>query len=220
MNIDRIAREMVDVEPSIDLEARIRARLRISEARPARTLRWWTWRVAAPLAAAAAIALAVVVRGPASGSLPAVAAPAGAVAQSGSPAVAAPAGAVAKAGPGEPGDPADLDSYAAPGVDRRELRKLRRGDYEPDMRIDLHGLMAKEAVARVTRVLDAGPGHRPRCLCVVHGRGLHSVDNVAVLKSRVRVVLSQHPAVLAFTDAPKTDGGPGAVYVLLRRASL
>ena len=115
--------------------------------------------------------------------------------------------------------PGELDSYVAPGIDRRELRKLKRGDYEPDMRIDLHGLMAKEAVARVMRVLDAGPGDRPRCLCVVHGRGLHSAGNVAVLKERVRAVLRAHPAVLAFADAPRTDGGSGAVYVLLRRAT-
>jgi DNA-nicking Smr family endonuclease len=83
------------------------------------------------------------------------------------------------------------------------------------MRIDLHGLMATEAAARVKRVIEGG--HRPRCLCVVHGRGLHSAGNVAVLRSRVREVLRTHPAVLAFTDAPRTDGGPGAVYVLLRR---
>ena len=131
------------------------------------------------------------------------------------PAVAAPAGAAAKAPSSS--EPEELDSYVAPGVDRRELRKLKRGDYPPDMRIDLHGLMATEAVKRVTQVLDAGLGRRPRCLCVVHGRGLHSAGNVAVLKSRVRAVLREHPAVLAFADAPKTDGGQGAVYVLLRR---
>ena len=110
-----------------------------------------------------------------------------------------------------------LDSYVAPGVDRRALRELRRGDYRPGLRIDLHGLMSAEALVRVRRLLDAGPGQRPRCLCVVHGRGLHSAGNVAVLKSRVRTVLRAHPAVLAFADAPKTDGGAGAVYVLLRR---
>ncbi len=114
--------------------------------------------------------------------------------------------------------PQRLESYAAPGVDRRELRKLRRGDYPPEMRLDLHGLMAAEAVARVKRVLDAGSGQRPRCLCVVHGRGLRSPGNVAVLKPRVREALRGHPAVLAFTDAPSNDGGPGAAYVLLRRS--
>ena len=110
-----------------------------------------------------------------------------------------------------------LASYVAPGVDRRELRKLRRGDHMPDVRLDLHGLMATDAVAQVTRVLNRGPGLRPRCLCVVHGRGLHSAGNVAVLKRRVRSCLRAHPAVLAFTDAPGNAGGSGAVYVLLRR---
>ena len=56
MNIDRIARQMTDVEPSPGLEARIRARL--DEAQPrARTSAWWLWRVGAPVAATAAIAL-------------------------------------------------------------------------------------------------------------------------------------------------------------------
>jgi DNA-nicking Smr family endonuclease len=33
----------------------------------------------------------------------------------------------------------------------------------------------------------------------------------------VRACLRQHPAVLAYADAPRTDGGAGAVYVLLRK---
>ena len=117
MNIDRIARGMVDIEPSRDLEARIRARIR--EARPAQAGAWWIWRVAAPFtAAAAAIAIALVVvqgpeskvgmqesRGPAivsnvaaqpSSALPAEAARAGTLAKR-LPAEGAPAGAVAKA---------------------------------------------------------------------------------------------------------------------------
>ena len=96
MNIDRIAREMVDIEPSRDLEAMIRARIR--EARPAQTAAWWTWRLSVPLGALAAIALIIVVQVsrsvPAgvqrSADLPAATAPAGpvteanAVAQGGS----------------------------------------------------------------------------------------------------------------------------------------
>lgn len=59
MNIDHIAREMVDIEPSADLEARIRARL--AAAPPGRRAPWWTWRVVVPLTAAAAFALALIV---------------------------------------------------------------------------------------------------------------------------------------------------------------
>lgn len=104
----------------------------------------------------------------------------------------------------------------APGVDRRELRRLRRGDHTPGHRIDLHGLTATEAIARVARVIDS---HRQnyRCIAIVHGRGLHSADNVAVLKTRVREYLRTHPSVLAYADAPRSAGGTGAVYVLLRR---
>jgi len=33
----------------------------------------------------------------------------------------------------------------------------------------------------------------------------------------VRECLRQHRAVLAYADAPRADGGTGAVYVLLRK---
>jgi DNA-nicking Smr family endonuclease len=73
-----------------------------------------------------------------------------------------------------------------------------------------------EAAASVPRFLDASCG-RHRCVCIVHGQGRHSGGNVSILKPRVRDWLRQHPAVLAYADAPRTDGGAGAVYVLLRR---
>jgi hypothetical protein len=108
MNIDRIAREMVDVEPSLDLEARIRARIR--EAAPAQTA-WWTWRIAAPLGAIASLAIAfMVVQGPGlvrrsaereGGSGVQSPVTRVAVQEVGAlPSVAAPAGALSKAGPG------------------------------------------------------------------------------------------------------------------------
>jgi hypothetical protein len=81
--INRVARVMVDAEPSADLEARIRARL--DEVPPARARNnWGAWQITAGLAAAATIALLVWVPrpgsrvqgpgsrvpGPESGSLP------------------------------------------------------------------------------------------------------------------------------------------------------
>lgn len=106
--------------------------------------------------------------------------------------------------------------FAAPGVDRRTLRKLKRGDLQATARLDLHGQTAAEAVKALRRFLDTS-GHRHRCVCIVHGRGLHSEGNVPILKTRVREQLRQHRAVLAYTDAPRSDGGSGAVYVLLRK---
>ena len=108
------------------------------------------------------------------------------------------------------------EGYVSSGVDRRELRKIKRGDYVPGSVLDLHGQTAAEAVASVKQFIESRRG-RYRCVCVVHGRGLHSKDNVSVLKTRVRQYLRRHPAVLAYADAPRTDGGSGAVYVLLRK---
>jgi DNA-nicking Smr family endonuclease len=56
---------------------------------------------------------------------------------------------------------------------------------------------------------------------VVHGRGLHSKDQLPVLKDALRTWLAtarfgRH--VLAFATARPVDGGGGAIYVLLRRA--
>ena len=104
--------------------------------------------------------------------------------------------------------------FVAPGVDRRELRRLKRGAHVPGGRLDLHGQTAAEAIASVKRFIDNG---RHRCVCIVHGRGLHSEGNVSILKTRVRACLRQQRAVLAYADAPRADGGTGAVYVLLRK---
>ncbi|HEY6357901.1 MAG TPA: Smr/MutS family protein [Vicinamibacterales bacterium] len=106
--------------------------------------------------------------------------------------------------------------FVAPGVDRRQLRRLKRGEHAATGRLDLHGMTSAGAVASLKRFIDhERPRHR--CVCIVHGRGLHSEGSVSVLKTRVRQWLKQQPAVLAFADAPRADGGSGAVYVLLRK---
>ena len=107
-------------------------------------------------------------------------------------------------------------SFAANGVDRRELRKLKRGEHPPGEVLDVHGMTSEQAVAAVSRFIDRSHA-RYRCVCIIHGRGLRSPRNVPVLKARVRELLRGHRSVLAFADAPPNDGGPGAVYVLLRR---
>lgn len=107
-------------------------------------------------------------------------------------------------------------SFAADGVDRRELRKLRRGVYPIAARRDLHGLTVADACERTRRYIDASRHRGFRCVCIVHGRGSHSAGGVSKLKHQVRACLRSHPAVLAYVDATPGDGGPGAVYVLLR----
>lgn len=113
-------------------------------------------------------------------------------------------------------DESDHD-FAAHGVDRREIRKLRKGEYTVRDTRDLHGMTGAEAVASVGRFIETSRHRGHRCVCIIHGRGLHSQGNQPILKALVREHLRSHRSVLAYTDAPASDGGPGAVYVLLRK---
>jgi DNA-nicking Smr family endonuclease len=109
----------------------------------------------------------------------------------------------------------------APGVDRRLAQRLHRGDYALQAHIDLHGHTVEEAKVVVDRFLTAAYAAGQRCIMLIHGRGLNSKDNKPVLKEQVRIWLSHgrlSRLVLAFATAPLTNGGAGAVYVLLRRA--
>jgi DNA-nicking Smr family endonuclease len=107
----------------------------------------------------------------------------------------------------------------AAGVDRRHLRRLRSGEIEPDRDLDLHGLSERDAREDVTFELRDAWAEGERCVRIVHGRGLRSPGR-AVLKDAVLEWLQEPPLaalVMAFASAPPASGGPGALFVLLRR---
>ena len=122
-----------------------------------------------------------------------------------------------------PLDLTDTDEYIeghAPGLDARIVRRLRKGHYSIQAHVDLHGHTREEAKKELLRFIEESHRKGHRHVLVVHGRGLHSKDQIPVLKQGLRVWLStgrisRH--VLAFTSAQQHDGGLGAVYVLLRR---
>jgi DNA-nicking Smr family endonuclease len=116
----------------------------------------------------------------------------------------------------EDADVSDHD-FVAKGVDRREIRKLKTGEYVVRDRRDLHGMTGAEALDSVGRFIENSRHRGHRCVCIIHGRGLHSTGNQPILKARVREYLRSHRSVLAYADAPVSDGGSGAVYVLLRK---
>jgi DNA-nicking Smr family endonuclease len=107
-----------------------------------------------------------------------------------------------------------------PGVDRRVLRQLRRGHFKIAARLDLHGQTKKEAHQNLLSFVDRSRRDERRAVLIIHGRGLHSSEGGAVLKTAVVRWLTETPlarAVLAFCPAQPKDGGLGALYVLLRR---
>jgi DNA-nicking Smr family endonuclease len=106
------------------------------------------------------------------------------------------------------------------GLDHGVVRRLRRGDYAVQGHLDLHGMTKDEAKVSVERFLRDARNGGKRCVLLVHGRGLHSKDQVPVLKDALKHWFStarfgRH--VLAFATSRPVDGGGGAVYVLLRK---
>lgn len=109
-------------------------------------------------------------------------------------------------------------------VDPREIRRLRRGAYAVDGKLDLHGQSVEEARSAVTRFVRARRIQGDRAVLLVHGRGSHSPGGHAVLRGELAAWLSQGSAardVAAFASVPSgwgRSGGPsGAVFVLLSR---
>jgi DNA-nicking Smr family endonuclease len=106
-------------------------------------------------------------------------------------------------------------SWRRAGVGADVVRKLRRGVWVIQAQIDLHGLRRDEARERLAAFLREAARHGLRCVRVVHGKGNGSPGRQAVLKGKVQTWLVQKAEVLAFAQARASEGGAGALVVLL-----
>lgn len=111
------------------------------------------------------------------------------------------------------------DEYLGNGLSRMTLRKLRRGFWPVQDRLDLHGLNTDAARRLLQEFLHEAMQREARCVLVVHGKGMNSRGGEAVLRKLTRHWLTQHPHVLAWCDAPPQEGGSGAVLVLLKTSA-
>lgn len=76
--------------------------------------------------------------------------------------------------------------------------------------IDLHPFRPRDVKPVVESYLEEAVAAGFREVRLIHGRG------IGVQREIVRSLLSQHPAVESFADAPPTRGGWGATLVRLR----
>ena len=113
--------------------------------------------------------------------------------------------------------PEEILFFARPGIQHRETRRLKRGEFSIEATIDLHGCTITEAGQQLQYFLHSAIDSQLKCVCVVHGKGYGSEQGRPVLKSQVNQWLRDMPAVLAFCSAQPQHGGTGAVYVLLSR---
>jgi DNA-nicking Smr family endonuclease len=107
-------------------------------------------------------------------------------------------------------------SYTRPGIGSDVVGKLRRGHWVVQSQLDLHGMRREEAREALAEYLRNAIKRGNRCVRIIHGKGLGSVNREPVLKNKVRNWLVQKDEVMAFCEARAIDGGSGAVLVLLK----
>ena len=99
--------------------------------------------------------------------------------------------------------------FCQEGESTHILKQLRRGDYSPEMTLDLHGLTREMAKAELAALIHTARKELIDCVCVMHGFGQ------GVLKAALPHYLVQHPHVRAFHQAPLEYGGQAALLVLI-----
>jgi len=114
-------------------------------------------------------------------------------------------------------DPQEVLSYRSNGLQDGVFRKLRRGKYPLDARLDLHRKTVDQARTEVFRFIDDAKKYDLRTLIILHGKG-EKEAKPALLKSWINKWLRELDDVLAYCSAQQFDGGTGAVYVMLKKS--
>ncbi len=100
-------------------------------------------------------------------------------------------------------------NWVKPGEDRFLAKQLRRGDFYPDLVLDMHGMNKEVAKLELAALISACKKRDVKCACIVTGIGER------ILKHKVPHYLVQHPDILAMHQAPLEYGGRGAILILL-----
>ncbi len=106
------------------------------------------------------------------------------------------------------------------GLDLMTVGKLQAGQFSPEAHLDLHGMTAQQAFEALVGFFRASYFKGYRTVLVVPGRGLNSPHGFSILREKVQDWFTQEPfrrVILAFCTARPSDGGAGALYVLLRK---
>ncbi|VTU14850.1 putative DNA endonuclease SmrA [Variovorax sp. SRS16] len=112
-------------------------------------------------------------------------------------------------------DADDAMSFRRTGIHTDVTRKLRAGEWSIQREIDLHGMRSDEAREALGAFVRTAHKQGLRCVRVVHGKGIGSPGRQPVLKAKVQRWLIQKTETLAFVQAKPSEGGAGALVVLL-----
>ena len=90
-------------------------------------------------------------------------------------------------------------SFKRTGIQDKVLRNLRRGQYNVEETLDLHGMSIAMAKTALECFLQHCLLEHKRVVLIIHGKGRHSPQ--PILKNKMNQWLRQIETVLAFTSA-------------------
>lgn len=99
--------------------------------------------------------------------------------------------------------------YLRENEDSHLLKQLRRGDFSPEIFLDLHGLTREQAKLELAALIQTCEKEHLYCASVMTGYGTYT------LKRQIPLWLVQHPKVRALHQAPKEWGGEAAILILI-----
>ena len=99
--------------------------------------------------------------------------------------------------------------YLRDNEDSHLLKQLRRGDFSPEIFLDLHGLTREQAKLELAALIQTCEKEHLYCASIMTGYGTYT------LKRQIPRWLVQHPKVRALHQAPKEWGGEAAILILI-----
>jgi DNA-nicking Smr family endonuclease len=106
--------------------------------------------------------------------------------------------------------------FKRPGIQQQLFRKLKRGQIPVEIELDLHGMTIPSAKKALMQFFEYCLDSNHRCVRIIHGKGKGSENNLPILKNNLNQWLPEINEVLAFCSAQPSDGGVGAIYVLMK----
>jgi len=117
----------------------------------------------------------------------------------------------------EPADIEDEVLFVRSGVQYEILRKLKRKYFNIKTKLDLHGMSVTMARSAIVKFLYYCQHNHIKYACIIHGKGHGSQKKQGILKAKVNQWLKMRQEVLAFCSAHPSNGGTGAVYIVIKR---
>ena len=100
----------------------------------------------------------------------------------------------------------------------QKLKAAKLKQIVPQSSLDLHGKTLEEALPELARFVENAVVKKYRALIIITGKGLRSPGGLSVLKPAVEDWIVRHGRglVSGYGEAPRRDGGRGALILLLK----